>query len=52
MRSRRSQYKMKKPGDILAENLRAAKSPRDYTSAYRGFYRGADGHAAEYMEEP
>lgn len=42
---------MQRPGDILAESLRRAKKPRDYTAAYRAFYQTADGHAADYMRE-
>tara|TARA_B100000614_G_scaffold251165_1_gene262368 strand:- start:231 stop:884 length:654 start_codon:yes stop_codon:yes gene_type:complete len=41
---------MKKPGDILADELREAKSPRDYSKAYKKFYTTADSHAAAHIE--
>ena len=42
---------MKKPWETLADDLRAAKTPRDYSNAYRRLYKVADSHAVEYMEE-
>ncbi|MCB1227759.1 MAG: YkgJ family cysteine cluster protein [Verrucomicrobiales bacterium] len=42
---------MQRPGEILAERLRQAKVPRDYSAAFREFYDTAERHASEYMQE-
>lgn len=42
---------MERPGDILSAELQRAKTPKDFSRAYRNFYRTADGHADSHIQE-